>query len=124
MFQLIQQENVFERIEQKLKEEVTYYAGLPGQCEGEEAMYQVNIPTDLEEQGTDQYDSDDLSYVFIGWAAEGDFVRLQIDLYQKYGEHKELSQYVLEAMHTTFPITSLALFSASYLQEMMEKLLS
>ena len=43
---------------------------------------------------------------FISPVAEGDFVRLHTDFYQKYGEHKELSQYVLEAMHTTFPITS------------------
>ena len=28
------------------------------------------------------------------------------DFYQKYGEHKELLQYVWEAIHATFPITS------------------
>ena len=60
----------------------------------------------MEEQGTDHYDSDDLSDVLIGPATEGDFVRLQIDFYQKYGEHKELLQYFWEAMHTAFPIAS------------------
>ena len=44
--------------------------------------------------------------MLIGPAAEGNFVRLQRDFYQKYGEHKQLQQYALEAMHTNFPITS------------------
>ena len=42
--------------------------------------------------------------MFIGSAAEGDFVRLQKNFYHKYGTHKELSQYVWEAMHTTLCI--------------------
>ena len=50
----------------------------------------------------DKYISEDSSDVFIGPTAEGDFVRLQRDFYQRYGDHKELSQYVWEAMHTTF----------------------
>ena len=60
----------------------------------------------MEEQGTDQYNSEDSSNVFIDPAAEGDFVRLQRDFYKKYGEHKELSQYAWEAMHAAFPIAS------------------
>ena len=44
--------------------------------------------------------------MFIGPAMEGCFVKLQRDFYQKYGEHKELSQCVWEVMHTTFHITS------------------
>ena len=57
---------------------MTYYTGLPGQSEDEEAMYKVDISTDTEGLGTDQYDSEDLSVVFIGPAA-GDFVLLQRD---------------------------------------------
>ena len=93
MFQLIQQDNVFERREPKVKEEVSYYAGLPGQFKDEKAMYEVDIPTDTEEQGTDQCDSKDLLDVFAGLAA-GDFARSHRNFYQKYGQHKELSQYV------------------------------
>ena len=37
----------------KLKEEATYYAGLPGQLDDEEAMYEKDIPTDTEELGND-----------------------------------------------------------------------
>ena len=77
-----------------MKEEVTYYAGLPGQLEDEEAIYEEDIPTDTEELGTYQYDSEEPSDVLVGPAAEGDFVRLQRYFYQKYEEHKELSQYV------------------------------
>ena len=47
-------------------------------------LYEVDFPIDSEEQGTDQYDSADSSDVFIGSAAEGDFVRLQRDFHQKY----------------------------------------
>ena len=43
MFQLIQQDNVLENREQKLKEEVTYYVGLPGHFKDEEATYEVDI---------------------------------------------------------------------------------
>ena len=59
MFQLIQQDNVFERRKQKLMEEVTYYPGPPGQFKNEEAMYEEDIPKDTEEQGTDHFDSED-----------------------------------------------------------------
>ena len=62
--------------------------------------------TGTEGQGTDQYDSETSSDIFIGPAAEGDFMKLQMDFYWKYGEHKELSQCVCEAMHTSFPIAS------------------
>ena len=64
------------------------------------------ISPQTEELGSDQYDSEDSTDVFIGPTAEGDFVRLQRDFYQKYGEQKELSLYVWKAMHTTFPILS------------------
>ena len=37
-----------------LKEEVTYYTGHPGQFEDEKIMYEVDISTDVGEQGTDQ----------------------------------------------------------------------
>ena len=63
-------------------------------------------PTDLDKQGTDQYDSKDSSDIFLGPVAEDDFMRLQRDFYEKYGEHKELSQHVWKAMHTTFPTAS------------------
>ena len=42
--------------------------------------------------------------MFIGPEAEGNLFGLQRDFYQKYGEHKELSQHVSEVMHTTFLI--------------------
>ena len=58
-------------------EEVICYVGLPGQLEDEEAMYEVDTPIDTEELGTDQYDSEDSSDVFISPAAEGD--KLQKD---------------------------------------------
>ena len=60
---------MFERREQREeKKEVTYYAGLPGQFKDEEAIYEENIPTDSE-GGTDQYDREDSSKVFLGPAA-------------------------------------------------------
>ena len=68
-----------EEREQKLKERVTYYAGLPGQLKDEGAMYEEDILTDTEEQETDQGDSEDSSDVFIDPSAEGDFGRLQRD---------------------------------------------
>ena len=77
LFQLIQQNNVFEDREQRLRREVVYYAGLPGQFEDEEAMYEKDVPTDMEGPGNDQYRSKDSSDMFIGPAAEGDFMRLQ-----------------------------------------------
>ena len=46
MYQLIQQDSVFESRQQKLKEEVTYYTWLPRQFMDEEAVYEVDIPTD------------------------------------------------------------------------------
>ena len=64
------------------------------------------IPMIAEGTGTGQYDSEDISDRFPGPAAEGDFVRLQRSFYLKYGEHKNLSQYVWLSMHTTFHITS------------------
>ena len=66
-------------------------------------MHETYILTDIEEQRTDHCDSEDSSDVFIGLAAEGDFVRLQRDFDLRYGEHKELTKYVWEAMYTTFP---------------------
>ena len=66
----------------------------------------MDIPTDTDELGPYQYDSEDSSDVFTGPPAEGYFVTLQRDFFQKYGDHKEFPQYVLEAIHTTFPITS------------------
>ena len=57
-------------------------------------MYEVDIPTDSEEQGTDQYDCEDSSDVFIDPATEADFARLQRDFFSNYGEHRELAQYV------------------------------
>ena len=98
---------MFERREQREeKEQGTYYVGLPGQFDDEEATYEEDISTDSKEQGTDQYDRQDSLNVFVGPAAEDDFVRLQRDFYEKYGEHKELSQCVWKAMHSTFPIAS------------------
>ena len=38
---------MFESRKQKLKEEVTYYAVLSGKFKDEEAMYEVDIQTDL-----------------------------------------------------------------------------
>ena len=42
----------------------------------------------------------------MGPVTQGDFVRLQSDFYQKYGEHKDLPQYTWRAWHITFPMTS------------------
>ena len=75
-------------------------------------MYEVDISTHTEELGSDQYDSEDSSDMFMGLAADGDFVRLQSGIYQKCGEHKKLSLYVWDAMHTSSSITSTsAIFS-------------
>ena len=82
-----------------------------------------DVPTGTDWLGTDQYDSENSSDVFIG-PAKGDFVRLQRDFYQCYGEHKELGQYIWETMHTIFPITSLMILSVNFLQEKMEKSLN
>ena len=79
MLQLIEQDNMFWGRQQNLKEEVSYCAGPPGQLKDKEAMYEVDIPTDTKELGTDQYDSEDSSDMFPG-PATGDFVILQGDL--------------------------------------------
>ena len=76
MVQLIEEDNAFEIREQKLEEEIPYYAGLHEQFEDEEATYEENTQRDSEEQGTDQYDSKDSSDTFNGLAAEGYLVRL------------------------------------------------
>ena len=57
MFQLKKQDNVFERKDQVLKDEATYYAGLSGQLKDEDTIYEEDSPTDSEEQGTDQHGS-------------------------------------------------------------------
>ena len=85
MLQLMQQANVFKKREQKLKEEVTYCAG---QFEDEEDIYEVDVSTDTEELGTEQYYSKDSSNVLLAQLQRGDFVRLQTDFYQKDGECK------------------------------------
>ena len=106
MFLLIQQNNRFEKKEHMLKEEVTYYAGPPGQFEDEEVIYEVDIPSYTKEQGTDQCDTEDSSDEFTDLATEGEFVRLQRDLYQKYAEQKDLPQYYLgsHAYHISYYI--------------------
>ena len=107
-----------ERQNQELKEEVTYYVGLLGQFKDEEAIYE-DIPTDLEEQRTDQYHSENSSDVFVGPT-----VRLQRDFYERYREHKELSQHVWEGMHTTFPIASTSAIVRQLPTEVDRKFLS
>ena len=62
---------MFESREQKWKEEVTYFTGLPGEFEDEEAIYEEDIPTVTGEQGTGHYDDEDSSDVFIGPIAGG-----------------------------------------------------
>ena len=59
--------------------------------------------------------------MFIGPDAEGDLVRLQRDFYQKYEEQRELSQHGWDPCIPHFPLHPLALLSASYLKERMEK---
>ena len=77
MFQIMQQHIVFVSREQMLKEEVTYYTGHAGQFEEKEAMYEVKIPTDTEDLGTDQYDNKDSSDEFIGLVVKGNFLDYQ-----------------------------------------------
>ena len=101
---------MLERREQKLREEVTFYDGHPRQFKDEEAMYEVDIPTDTEELGTGQYDTEGLSDMFIGPVSQEDFVRLQRNFYQKCCEHKEFSQHVWKVMHMKFPITFTSAF--------------
>ena len=55
-------------------------------------MCEVDIPMDTEELGTDPYDSEGPSDAFIGPPKDGELDRLQRDFYQKYGNHKEVSQ--------------------------------
>ena len=106
MFQLIQQDNVFEAREQGLEKEVVYYVRILDQYEDEDTMREEDIPTGTEGPGTNLYDSEDWSDAFVGQATEGDFMRVQRHFYQQYSEYKELSQYIWGAMHTTFPVTS------------------
>ena len=49
--------------------------------EDEEAVYEVDFPTDAEKLGTGQFDSEDSSDLFLGPGTEEDFVRLQRLLY-------------------------------------------
>ena len=60
----------------------------------------------------DQYEGEDSSDVLTGPTTEGDSMRLHSDFYHKYSEHKELAQYIWEAMHTKFTLASIsAIFS-------------
>ena len=43
-----------------LKEEVTYYGGLPGHFKDGDVMYEGSYPKDTEELETDLYDREDL----------------------------------------------------------------
>ena len=73
MSQFIKQDNVFERKDQEIKDEVSYNVGLPEQFKDEEAIYE-DIPTELEEKVTDHNRSKDSSDVFAGPSAEGDSI--------------------------------------------------
>ena len=67
--------------------------------ENEEVMREEeDIPTWTEGPRTDQYGSEDCSSVFLDPPNEGHFVMLQQDFYQKYCEHKDLLQYMLQTM--------------------------
>ena len=79
--------------------------GLPSQFDDKEDRYEEDILTEIEGPRNYKYNSGDSSDVFIGPTTD-DFMQLQRDFYLKYGEHKELSQYVWETMHSTFPIAS------------------
>ena len=46
------------------------------------------------------------------------------EFYEKFEEHKELSQYVWEAMHTSFPIGSTSAIVSQLPKEQVEKFLS
>ena len=49
---------------------------------------------------------------------------LQKDFYQRYGEHKELSQYLWEAKHTTLPIASTSAIVSQLSTKKIERLLN
>ena len=90
MFQLKMQDNVFRGREQGgEREEVTYYSGLPGQFKDEETVYEEYIPTNSKEHGTDQYNSEDFSHVYVGPAAKVNFVRLQRDFMKSMKNAKD-----------------------------------
>ena len=63
-----------------------YDAGLQGQFEGEVVREEEDISTGTEGLSTDQSNSKNSSDMFVGPAVEGDFVKLQGNLYQQYGE--------------------------------------
>ena len=78
-------------------------------------MYEDDIPTDTEELGTDQYDSEDLSNVFSGPTAEGDSVRIW-GLLPKYMENTRSSHDMYgKPCIPHFPLYLPVLLSASYL---------
>ena len=87
-------------------------------------MYEVDIPTDTEEQGTDQYDREDSSEVFIDPAVAGNFVRIQRYFITNM-ENTRTSHHLFGKPYIPHSsIHPLALLSASYLQEKIEKLLN
>ena len=102
-----------------------YFTGLSGQCEDEEAIQEEeHISIGTEDQKQDQYDSENSSDVFMGPDAEGDFVTLQRDFCQKYGEHKELYNMYGKPYIPHFLLNLQVLLSPRYLQVRIKKSLN
>ena len=94
-----------------------------GDFKDEKAMYEDDIPTDAKEQGNGHYNSEELLHVFIGPAAEGDFVRLQRLLSKVWGIQGTLKMLGKPCiLHSLLHLP--VLLSASYQQDKMKKFLS
>ena len=91
-----------------------------GEFEDDDARRE-DIPTETEGPGTDQYDSKAPWDVFMGPATKQDFIMLQRDVYQRYGEHKELSQYYGKPCMQHSPLHLQATLSSDYPWEKMER---
>ena len=91
---------------------VTFYAGVPGQFRYEEAINEEDIPTGSEEQWTDQSNSEDSSDVFLGLAAEDDFIRLPRDLWKVWRTQNFHRKYGKTCIPQS-PFHPLVLLSAS-----------
>ena len=100
---------------QKMMEKVTFYAWLLGQFKEEEAMYEVDIPTDPQELGTEQYDSKDSLGMLIAPSVERDFVRLQETFIKSVKNTRNTHNMFGKPCIPLSPLHLLVLFSASNL---------
>ena len=113
---------MFQRREQKLKDEVHNNVGLPRQFKVKESVYEVDVITDTEELWTDQYDSKASSDVFLAHLQKEMLLDYTETFIKCMGNTRNYQNILWKPCIPPFPLHALVLLSGNYLQERMEKL--